>query len=82
MTEPIEAEMAIPPIYTDEQESAIRDQDVEPPSTPDSGASQVNQDLEKGQGEIVKFAPGESPRESSAGKKWYVPCAPPRGIPR
>jgi len=80
MIEPIEAEFAIPPVYTDREERALQNQDTDVASNPSSTTvtSQsphqhlVDSPTEKVQGEMVSFEEGESPREWSAGKKWYV----------
>jgi hypothetical protein len=80
MIEPIEAEFAIPPVYTDREERALQNQEVYNASNPSSTTvtSQLphhdaaDPPTEKVQSEIVKFDEGESPREWSAGKKWYV----------
>ena len=73
MIEPIEAEFAIPPVYTDREERALH---LEPSSTTVTSQSPhqhlVDSPTEKVQGEMVRFEEGESPREWSAGKKWYV----------
>ena len=80
MIEPIEAEFAIPPVYTDREERALQNQETDIASTP-SSTTVISQsphhgsaDLptEKVQGEILRFDEGESPREWSTGKKWYV----------
>jgi len=85
MIEPVEAEMARPPIFNDKQEAVLRDENIETPGavtragTPNSsdvaptviGSNDSNKDLEKAAGKIiVKFEPGESPREWNKGKKW------------
>lgn len=80
MIEPVEAEMARPAIYTDAQEEAFRDEDVEGQDLSRIGStlgSQANQrdpaDVEKQGGHIiVDFEPGanENPHEWSRGKKW------------
>jgi hypothetical protein len=85
MIEPIEAEFAIPPVYTDREERALQGQDNEtdresnPSSTTVTSQSphhhSADPPTEKVQGEIVRFDEGESPREWSAGKKWYVYAA-------
>ena len=80
MVEPIEAEFAIPPVYTDREERALQNHETDIASNPSSttvtsqSAPQVsmNSPTEKVQGEMVSFDGGESPREWSAGKKWYV----------
>jgi hypothetical protein len=82
MIEPIEAEFAIPPVYTDQEERALQGQDNETDMESNSSSTTVTSQLphqhhvdpptEKVQGEMVRFEEGESPREWSAGKKWYV----------
>jgi len=80
MIEPIEAEFAIPPVYTDREERALQNQDTDVASNPSSTTvtsqsphqHHVDPTTEKVQGEMVRFEEGESPREWSAGKKWYV----------
>jgi hypothetical protein len=90
MIEPIEAEFAIPPVYTDREERALQGQDNEtdiesnPSSTTVTSQPphqhHVDPSTEKTQGEIVQFDEGESPREWSAGKKWYVCPSLPRSV--
>jgi len=80
MIEPIEAEFAIPPVYTDREERALQNQETDITSSPSSTTvtsqtphqHHADPPTEKVQGEMVKFDEGESPREWSAGKKWYV----------
>jgi hypothetical protein len=80
MIEPIEAEFAIPPVYTDREERALQGQDNDIASNPSSTTvtsqsphhDSADPPTEKVQGEMVRFDEGESPREWSAGKKWYV----------
>jgi hypothetical protein len=81
MIEPIEAEFAIPPVYTDREERALQNQETVIASNTSSTTvtsqsphqqHHVDPPTEKTQGEIVQFDEGESPREWSAGKKWYV----------
>jgi hypothetical protein len=88
MIEPIEAEFAIPPVYTDQEERALQNQETDIASNPSSTIvisqsphqSHVDPPTEKTQGEIVQFDEGESPREWSAGKKWYVNPSIPRPV--
>jgi hypothetical protein len=88
MNIPIEAELAVPPIYTDKQERAMQAEGTVPDSDTTDRASTASDttvtswspqhngavDVEKGPGagEMVVFEIGESPREWSAGKKWQV----------
>ena len=80
MIEPIEAEFAIPPVYTDREERALQNQETDITSSPSSTTvtsqtphqHHADPPTEKVQGEMVKFDEGESPKEWSAGKKWYV----------
>jgi hypothetical protein len=88
MIEPIEAEFAIPPVYTDRQERALQGQDTDIESNSSSATvtsqsrhhNSADPPTEKVQGEIVKFDEGESPREWSARKKWYVYPSLPQSI--
>jgi len=78
--EQIEAEFAIPPVYTDREERALQGRNTDITSNPSSTAvisqsphhGTANLPTEKVRGEMVVFDEGESPREWSAGKKWYV----------
>ena len=83
INEPVEAEMAQPPIYTNKQEQQLVNRDVETEPSPSSSAptlhdgspmSDVPFDVEAGKSEKVSvtFEPGarEDPREWSKAKKW------------
>jgi hypothetical protein len=81
MIEPVEAEFAKPPIYTNKQERAIDDETVEVPggitgvtgSDSDDNTRSGTPINEKLKGKIlVDFEPGtrEDPREWGAGRKW------------
>lgn len=82
LSEPVEAEMAMPPIYTNTQEKRMGEADVEP-SNRSSVATlagdvdtfrSTSGDVESGKRDkvIVAFEPGtgENPREWSKAKKW------------
>lgn len=84
MIEPVEAEMAQPPIFTNKQEKILRDEDIELPNaisregTVVANGGPASPDVEKAGGRIiVDFEPGahEDPREWSKGKKWYSTLA-------
>jgi hypothetical protein len=75
MIEPVEAELARPPIFTNAQEQVLRDENVETNSTISTvvGNNRKPSDPEKAGGRIiVDFEPGagEDPREWGKGKKW------------
>jgi len=63
MIEPIEAEFAIPPVYTDREERALQNQETDIASSPSTTTvtsrtaphEPVDAPTEKVQGEIVQF---------------------------
>jgi hypothetical protein len=59
MIEPVEAEIARPPIFSSQQERQMQS---------DVSASASTADVEKGN--EVEFGPGENPKEWSKAKKW------------
>lgn len=87
MIEPIEAEVARPPIFTAQQEATLRDEEVERDGAITGSNHSDSQTLhdhaveaEKAKGRIiVDFEPGsrEDPRNWSNGRKWYctLSCA-------
>lgn len=87
MIEPVEAEMAQPPVFTPAQERAIQNEEVERPGAvtqltsteSDTHTLAEHAALEaKAKGKIlVDFEPGtrEDPREWTNGRKWFVTLA-------
>lgn len=78
MIEPIEAEMARPPIFNERQEQILQDEEIERegaivPSDQSDNHTLTDQIAEKAKGRIVvDFEPGsrEDPRSWGKGRKW------------
>lgn len=79
MIEPIEAEMARPPVFNPRQEETLRDEEVEHDGAiagrqgSDINTLHEHQEAEKAKGRIiVDFEPGsrEDPRNWGKGRKW------------
>lgn len=85
MIEPIEAELARPPIYNPQQEAILRDEEIERDDAitrddPDAHTLHEEALAEKAKGRIiVTFEHGskENPRNWGKGRKWYctLSCA-------